>query len=245
MHSIKQLSSPYSGVFGTGFGKVAAAAIMSLFFLLTANAAQAQLRITGVFVNDPAAGQMRIVGEDLVNGPNLIVTLGGSGPLVTFNESDVEISAILPDPLPPGDYLLTISTGNINARSDFFNVTVAVPFPLGLPVSGIVLWDETDACPTGFTRVEDADGRFLRAADTAGDEGGNASHNHTAGTFSAGAHRHNLEADTPEFAPVDDNSGGENFNARTEISGEGSVTGQSDNASNLPPFKNFLLCRLD
>ena len=114
-----------------------------------------------------------------------------------------------------------------------------------LPADAIILWDVSDTCPDDFTRIGAYDDRFLVAAATAGTEGGADNHAHGAGNFTGPAHRHNLEPWNGSFAPVDDNSGGSDFNARTNLAGGGTVIGTSDNADSRPAFRTILLCRRD
>jgi hypothetical protein len=59
---------------------------------------------------------------------------------------------------------------------------------IGMPSGAIVLWDNSDSCPTGFTRVSGADNRYLYAvAAGAGGTGGNATHNHDLTTTNYGS----------------------------------------------------------
>ena len=116
------------------------------------------------------------------------------------------------------------------------------PVP-GLPTDAIILWDVDNTCPEGFTRVGAYDDRFLLAAATPRTQGGADNHVHGAGSFTGPTHRHNLEPWNGSFAPVDDNSGGTDFNARTNLAGGGAVIGTSDNADSRPAFRTILLCR--
>jgi hypothetical protein len=204
-----------------------------------------QVLILEVFVDDPVVGQLRIVGRDFDNGQDPVVTLGASTNALNVLPGGMatEIVAQLPANIVEGDYLLGVTTGNGGARSDVYNLTVGVVAPAGaLPADAIILWDVSDNCPADFTLVTAFNDRFLMAADTAGTEGGSDTHAHGAGSFTGPAHRHNLEPWNGSFAPVD-NSGGTDFNARTNLAGGGAMIGTSGNADSRPAFTTILLCR--
>lgn len=203
--------------------------------------AQAQLTITEVTVGAPTPNLLRIVGRNLDNGPNLAVTLGEfPGSLVVVSTTATEILAGLPSPLPAGDYLLSVSTGNGPSRQDNYGLTVE---GIDLPLGAIILWDESSVCPDGFTRVGSYDGRFLMAGDAPGVTGGSNSHSHGSGSFTVPPHRHSLEPWDQLHAPVDDNSGGTDFNATTGPAEGGTMSGTSDPADSRPQFVTILLCR--
>lgn len=203
--------------------------------------AQAQLTITEVTVGVPTSNLLTIVGRNLDNGPNLEVTLGEfPGTLVVVSATATEILAGLPSPLPVGDYLLTVSTGNGPNRQDTYDLTVE---GIDLPLGAIILWDQSNICPDGFTRVGSYDGKFLMADDAPGVIGGANSHSHGAGSLAVPGHRHSLEPWDGVQSPVDDNAGGTDFNARTGPAEGGETTGTSDPADSRPEFVTILLCR--
>ncbi len=208
--------------------------------------AVAQVTITQVFVDVPAPNQVTIEGSDLDNGPNLVVTLGEfATPLDIVDPpmpTATRIIADLPVGLVAGDYLLTVETGGGPNRQDVYNLTIGAQVA-GIPTNAIILWDLNNVCPVGFARVGAFDDSFLVGGDTPGTTGGANQHAHGAGTLAGPAHRHNLEPWNGSFAPVDDNSGGTDFNARTDIAGGGTMGGTTELADNLPPFRTILLCR--
>ena len=67
---------------------------------------------------------LTIIGEDLGFGAPLVVTLGGID--IGFLTADnVEIvSTINSSTFPPGDYLLTVSTGNGQSQNDEYDLTI-------------------------------------------------------------------------------------------------------------------------
>ena len=152
---------------------------------------QAQLVISEVTVAAPTPELLRIVGQNLDNGPNLTVTLGEfPGALVVVSATASEILAGLPAPLPAGDYLLTVSTGNGMSQRDVYDLTVGAVGPTGppgppgaVPDGSIILWDQSGVCFDGFSRVSSYDGRFLVAGTTPGSTGGSNTHSHGAGTL--------------------------------------------------------------
>jgi hypothetical protein len=184
---------------------------------------------------------LRIVGTNLDNGPNVDVTLGEfPGTLVVVSATATEILAGLPSPLPAGDYLLTVSTGNGPSRQDTYDLTVE---GIDLPLGAIILWDQSNICPDRFTRVGSYDGRFLMADDAPGIIGGSNSHSHGAGSFTVPSHRHSLEPWDGNHQIVDDNAGGDDYNATTGPAEGGTMTGTSDSADSRPEFVTILLCR--
>jgi hypothetical protein len=207
--------------------------------------ATAQVTITQVFVDDPVVDQVMIDGSDFDNGPNLVVTLGDiAAPLGIVNAGSNQIVAQLPAGLAAGDYLLTVRTGGGPNRQDDYDLTIGATGPVGVvPISAIILWDQGSACPAGFASVAAFDGRFLLGGATPGVTGGSNAHTHSAGSFTGPSHRHNLEPWNGSFAPVDDNSGGTNFNARTGFAGGGAMVGTSGSTDSRPEFRTILLCR--
>ena len=204
--------------------------------------AAAQVVNTEVFVDDPVLDQVTINGSNFDNGPTLEVTLGELGALGILAAAPNQIVAQLPVPLVAGDYLLGVRTGGGRGREDVYSLTIGAQVA-GIPTNAIILWDQNTVCPAGFARVAAFDGSFLVGGDTPGTTGGATEHAHDAGTLAGPAHRHNLEPWNGSFAPVDDNSGGTDFNARTDVAGGGAMVGTSGLADNLPPFRTILLCR--
>jgi len=192
-----------------------------------------------------------IVGLNLDNGLSLTVTLGNSPvPLDVLTADSTQIVAALPDPLTPGDHLLIVSTGMGTSRRDSYDLTVGAVGPQGppgppgaVPEGSIILWDLSNQCPQGFIRVAEYDGRFLVAGDAAGSLGGSNTHSHSAGTYTAPSHRHDLEPWDHTVGPVDDNGGGTDFNSRTGPAGGGVMSGVSGESDSRPEFATILLCR--
>ncbi len=210
--------------------------------------AVAQVTITQVFVDVPAPNQVTIEGSDLDNGPNLVVTLGEfATPLDIVDPpmpTATRIIADLPVGLVAGDYLLTVETGGGPNRQDVYNLTIGAAGPVGVvPIGAIILWDQSNACPAGFARVAAFDDRFLVAGNVPGTTGGANQHAHGAGNLTGPAHQHDLVRWDRSVGPVDDNSGGTDFNSRTAPAGGGAMGGATALANNLPPFRTILLCR--
>ena len=210
--------------------------------------ATAQLTITEVFVDVPAPNQITINGQDLNNGPNLVVTLGDFTTPLDIEDPPMPTANLIVANLPPGitagDFLLTVTTGNGRNRQDTYDLTIAAAAPAGVvPVGAIILWDMDNTCPAGFAQVAAFNDSFLVGGDVPGNVGGSTNHAHGAGNLTGPAHRHILEPWDDVFAPVDDNSGGTQFNARTDFAGGGSLGGTTALANNIPPFMTILLCR--
>jgi hypothetical protein len=92
------------------FGLPALAALM----LGQSATATAQVSITQVFVDDPVADQVTIIGSDFDNGPNLVVTLGEfATPLNIVGSAPTQIVVDLPVGLTAGDYRLSVRTGAV------------------------------------------------------------------------------------------------------------------------------------
>ncbi|MDA2920368.1 DUF1566 domain-containing protein [Desulfobacterota bacterium AH_259_B03_O07] len=91
------------------------------------------LNITEVIVDDQNnPTSIMILGEDFLFGSPLEVTLGEFlGLLAIISASDTMIVASLPNPIGPGDYLLTVSTGNGQSQSDEYDLTIGAVGPEG------------------------------------------------------------------------------------------------------------------
>ena len=216
-------------------------ALATIAFGQVATAA-AQVVITQVFVDLPVLDQVTINGRDFDNGPTLEVTLGEFGALAIVRDTPIEIVAQLPVALAAGDYLLGVRTGGGRGREDVYSLTIGAQVA-GIPTNAIILWDQNNACPAGFLRVTTFDGRFLVGGDTTGTTGGADQHAHGAGTLTGPAHQHDLVPWDRSVGPVDDNSGGTDFNSRTAPAGGGAMGGATALADNIPPFRTILLCR--
>jgi hypothetical protein len=82
------------------------------------------LSITEVSV-DLSDSTITILGDDLDFGPaSLTVTLGELGSLALISATAFEIVAELPNPIAPGDYLITVSRGNGQSQSDEYALTI-------------------------------------------------------------------------------------------------------------------------
>jgi hypothetical protein len=238
----------------TGLRRTTARSLLGILGLAVlifgqAATATAQVTISEVFVDLPLPDQVTINGSDFDNGPNLVVTLGDNAtPLAILlpDPTSNQIFAELPDGLVAGDYRLTVQTGGGPNRQDTYDLTIAAvaAAPAGVvPVGAIILWDVNNACPAGFVRVTEFDGRFLVGGAAQGTTGGSNNHTHGAGTLTGPAHTHNHVAWNGSPNPVDDNSGGTNYNNATGPAVGGAVAGNTGLANNLPPFMTILLCR--
>ncbi len=218
---------------------------LAAFTLGQAATATAQVTITQVFVDVPTADQVTINGNDFDNGPRLDVTLGDfAAPLNIVASAANQIIADLPVGLTAGDFRLSVRTGGGANRQDDYDLTIGAAGPVGVvPLGAIILWDQNNACPAGFAGVAAFDGRFLVGGNVAGTPGGSNDHAHGAGTLTGPAHRHNLEPWDRTVAPVDDNSGGTDFNSRTGEAVGGAMGGTTALADGRPLFRTILLCR--
>jgi hypothetical protein len=102
--------------------------LLSIMIVVPAIAKQSegQLKITEVLVVCDS-NSIGILGQSFDVGPGpLTVTLGNSGPLNIFFASASEIIVEIPIGLcdNPGDYLLTVSTGNGKGQSDQYDLTL-------------------------------------------------------------------------------------------------------------------------
>jgi hypothetical protein len=176
-----------------------------------------------------------------------VVTLGNFPQLVIVDPpmpTPNRIVAVLPAGLTVGDFLLTVTTGNGPNRQATYDLTIGAAGPAGVvPVGAIILWDQGNACPVGFGQVAAFNGMFLVGGNVPGIAGGEINHAHGAGTLTGPAHSHILEPWDQSVAPVDDNSGGTDFNARTGVAGGGSMGGATESVDGRPPFMTILLCR--
>lgn len=146
--------------------------------------------------------------------------------------------------MPVGDFLLIVTTGNGPNRQDTYGLTIGAAGPAGVvPMNAIILWDQNNACPAGFAQVAAFNGMFLVGGNVAGTTGGATNHAHGAGNLPGRAHTHNHVAWDNSPNPVDDNSGGTNYNNTTGPAVGGAVAGNTGLANNLPPFMTILLCR--
>jgi len=91
------------------------------------------LNITEVFVdnsNNPTS--ITVMGEDFDFGSGpLVVTLGEFGALSITSADATLIVASLPTGIVPGDYLLTVSTGNGQSQNDEYDLTLGAVGPTG------------------------------------------------------------------------------------------------------------------
>ena len=203
-----------------------------------------EVLITQVFVDVPTDDQVTIVGRNFDLGPGLSVTLGELGGLVIDSDTATDIVAQLPVGLAAGDYRLEVITGNGGNRQDTYDLTIAatVPAVIGVPTSGIILWNLNGTCPANFERLAVFDGRFLVGSATPNTQGGANDHTHGAGSFTAPAHSHTMVPFTGG-QQIDDNSGGTDFNITTSTAGGGTATGTSGSTDSRPAFRTVLLCR--
>ena len=74
-----------------------------------------------------------ITGEDFLFEPPLEVTLGEFDPLIIISATDTQIDATLPFGIMPGDYLLTVSTGEGQSHGGEYDLTIGAAEPQGDP----------------------------------------------------------------------------------------------------------------
>ena len=86
-------------------------------------------------VVDAGASQttFTITGQDFdfVNLSDLVVTLGEFGDLTIVNAASNEIVATFSAAIDPGDYLLSVSTGNGQSKHDEYDLTIGAVGPQG------------------------------------------------------------------------------------------------------------------
>ncbi len=101
-----------------------AAFLLSIAMIGTsAWAVSSRLNITEVFVDNPPT-ELVIKGENFDLGAPAMVTLGEVGQLTVTSITATEIRAALPT-IAPGDYLLTVSTGNGQNKNDEYDLTIS------------------------------------------------------------------------------------------------------------------------
>ncbi|HWS85645.1 MAG TPA: IPT/TIG domain-containing protein [Pyrinomonadaceae bacterium] len=88
---------------------------------------QMQLRITKALINFQD-GVLTVHGRNFGDSPEVVL---GGDPLTLRSGSDTQLEAALPPDLPPGTYLLEVSSGQGNAQSDSFAVAVGAVGPPG------------------------------------------------------------------------------------------------------------------
>jgi len=89
------------------------------------------VKINEVFV-DFDLETITIIGEEFDFGDSPEVTLGEFGLLDINSANDTEIEVSFPDTvLPDGDYLLTVSTGSGQSKSDLYDLTIGAVGPQG------------------------------------------------------------------------------------------------------------------
>jgi hypothetical protein len=124
---------------------------------------------------------------------------------------------------------------------------------LTIPVGAVLMWDQSSLCPVGYARAADLDGRLPRGSGMAGALGGSDTHAH------AVAHTHGLSSHIHSgstgggFGQLVGGGGAataglghqHSFTTggpSTDTSG-GASPGDSEAASNLPPYRDVLFCR--
>ena len=124
---------------------------------------------------------------------------------------------------------------------------------LVLPAGAVLIWDQSNTCPTGFTRVGTYDGRFLQGNSVAGGTGGASTHAHgITHTHTMANHTHTGSTGFPGAPAVGGGGIAASFDhdhASFTTGGpsanttDGPSTGTSGSASSLPPYRDVLLCR--
>lgn len=86
-----------------------------------------------VVPGSPGETTFTITGQDFdyVNLSDLVVSLGDVGSLVPVTTTDTQIVATYSAALGPGEYLLSVSTGNGQSKHDEFDLTIGAVGPQG------------------------------------------------------------------------------------------------------------------
>jgi hypothetical protein len=112
----------------------------------------------------------------------------------------------------------------------------------GTPQFGIILWDQSTSCPTGYTVATEYEGVFPRgtpAGGTVGATGGSDTHTHGTGGTGTGAGSTSTTGSTSAGTNMKDGTGTtitlSNFPHNHNIS----------QATTLPPYRQVLFCRKD
>ena len=153
----KEVNKMITKLFEKAFFVVGILFLSMLMVGQTATAAQppgGHLNITAVFVDcDTDEIEIVIVGEDFDFGPGpLSVTLGNFGALpIVGTPTGNQIVVEGPDGLcaEPGDFLLTVATGNGQSQSDEYDLTIGAVGPQGPPgpLPEIVYLPPVTDCP--------------------------------------------------------------------------------------------------
>lgn len=120
-----------------------------------------------------------------------------------------------------------------------------------VPTGGIILWTDSETCPSGYTRVTAFDNMFLRGAAAGlapdGTTKGSNSHTHT-----GPAHTHAIDITTSSapsnFISAGDPGSSVNTTAHTHTvvgNTDSGGTGNTGSSSNLPEYKEVILCKKD
>ena len=93
-----------------------------------------QLLIQSVFVEtNSSGGLLKISGQNFDNGDSPVVTLSTVGNLTVNKFNPTAITATLPAELADGDYLLTVTTGDVTQQMGMFDLTVGAVGNQGPP----------------------------------------------------------------------------------------------------------------
>jgi len=113
------------------FNSISAVFILFVLIASSALAQKPQVTITEVMV-DFDSQSISITGENFNIGPNpTTVSLGGFGnPNITTNSSNLLI-VDLPNGIPAGDYLLSVSSGPGPKKNDQQSITIGAQGPEG------------------------------------------------------------------------------------------------------------------
>jgi microcystin-dependent protein len=117
----------------SGFGLL----LVAIMFAGSTQAAPAaqlpgqHLNVEQVFIVPGNPDTLLIMGNDFDFGKPLAVELGDLGALVIVSATATQIVAELPDGLPYGDYLVTVSTGKGQSQNDEYDLTLGAVGPQG------------------------------------------------------------------------------------------------------------------
>lgn len=105
-----------------------------------------------------------------------------------------------------------------------------------VPEGAIVMFDDRDTCPTGWSLVTAFVGRFPRGVSSgAGTDGGSDSHSHGAGTLATGV----------AGAQTVFQWGTGSTDTASDTSHTHSITGSTASADNIPAFRQVIFCKKD
>jgi hypothetical protein len=129
---------------------------------------------------------------------------------------------------------------------------------LAIPTGTVILWDQSNECPAGYTRAGTFDGRWLRGSSSPGGTGGAETHTHDLGhVHEMGGHTHggttfggNAGAGSNPDSSEPEAPRGSHTHTLGTVGPSPSTTGApsvslTGTASNVPAYADVLFCRKD